>query len=99
MAALPPLDECRVFSQVTGIADPVAECRKRWPDLAFREEIQRTPTYSGRALVASWTRDGVPRGLTSPLSLNPTPEERREAERHIAVAAILRAEHDKLSKG
>lgn len=87
--------QLRVYEQVTGIADPVAECVRRWPDFAFVEENRATPAYVGRAIEARYTRDNVPCGMTSPIALCPTDEEREATKRHLAIAVLLRAEHEK----
>lgn len=84
-----------IFERVTRIADPLAECRRRWPDLWFEDVPSATPGYTGRALVAMWTRGGERRFLSAPISVKASAAEIGEAKEQIAIAILL---HDECEK-
>ena len=98
IAYAPTAREAAIYARVTGIVDPVGECMKRWPDFAFEVETQRTPSYDGCSLVARWTRKNERRALGSPFPFNASEDQRRRTQEHIAIAVLLRDEHEKANE-
>ena len=98
IAYVPNQREATVYARVTGIVDPIGECYKRWPDFTFEVEKQSTPGYVGCSLVARWTRNGARRVLGSPFPFNASEAERRKTSEHIAIAVLLRDEHEKAAE-
>jgi len=86
-------DELEVARTVGKIKDPIAEAKRRWPDFRHEVKVQGSTTF----LFAYWTRAGKRRGFKDPVPSSPSPQDITTALEHVATAALISAEHDRLA--
>jgi hypothetical protein len=95
-----------VFLRVSAVRDPVAECRRRWPDFRFEIRDAHWPLPAGATkpkrkatfVAAFWSAPtGVPRGLQHDAGKNPSPAEVETAKQLLARQALINDEYRRRS--
>ncbi len=84
-----------IYRRVDLIKNPIAECKKRWPDFAF--EVRVTATAEGKLVkevTARWTRDGIARGFKEQIRHDAGSEDVAWSKENIARGALMKAEYD-----
>ena len=84
------IEACRLCEPFE--ADPLAECKRRWPDFAY-SDVEDVPKV-GPVITARWTRDGRECGMSAPVYAGP--DGRAEAEHSAAYHALVMDEGRKL---
>lgn len=94
---LPTRRDHAVWKRVTAYQDPAQECFRRWPSFRFISEPKTHPT--GKVYIdvkAVWKIEGEPHGLRIELASSATFKEIENAERLIAIRALVNDEYRKL---
>lgn len=98
-ACLPSRESIEAARRVAKIADPVAECARRWPGFTF--SVARLGVRGGKRFTqieARWTRCGAAHGLRDELPVDASLADIADAKTRIAVCALTNDERRRTSQ-